>query len=366
MNIFIIMNKLLNEIQKIRGIINEGDTETYLKKIKDILIVNDIMTPSIESNLNSIILIGDEKIIDYELMERGLKKVLLFKGDKKKNVDSYFSKILNSLKSRERGMYNVEPENDDYSFEPQEPSIIPKKVYRKELYGLQVELLKLEEWLMENNKTVIIVFEGRDSAGKGSTILKFTENMNPRGYKVIAMGVPTPEERQNWWQRYESQIEKGKINLFDRSWYNRGLIEPVMGYGSDEEYQQFMDGVEEFESSLVKDGDYLFKLWFSIDKETQAKRFEMRQNSKLKYWKYSPNDSKMQDLWDRFTEFKDKLFDKTSTLNHPWVVLDAIDKKVSGLNAIRYILQNIPYEGKNTELLDREYPEALTVLKPEN
>jgi polyphosphate kinase 2 (PPK2 family) len=127
-----------------------------------------------------------------------------------------------------------------------------------------------------------------------------------------------------------------------------------------------MDGVEEFESSLVKDGDYLFKLWFSIDKETQAKRFEMRQNSKLKYWKYSPNDSKMQDLWDRFTEFKDKLFDKTSTLNHPWVVLDAIDKKVSGLNAIRYILQNIPYEGKNTELLDREYPEALTVLKPEN
>ena len=366
MNIFISMSKLLNEIQKIRGIINEGETETYLNKIKDILTFNDIMTPSIESNLNSITLIGDEKIIDYELMERGLKKVLLFKGDKEKNVDTYFSKILNSLKTREQGIYNVEPESDDYSFEPQEPSIIPKKVYRKELYGLQVELLKLEEWLMENNKTVIIVFEGRDSAGKGSTILKFTENMNPRGYKVIAMGIPTPEERQNWWQRYESQIEKGKINLFDRSWYNRGLIEPVMGYGSDEEYQQFMDGVEEFENSLVEDGDYLFKLWFSIDKETQAKRFEMRKNSKLKYWKYSPNDSKMQDLWDRFTEFKDKLFDKTSTLNHPWVVLDAIDKKVSGLNAIRYILQNIPYEGKNTELLDREYPEALTVLKPEN
>ena len=364
MNIFISMNKLLNEIQKIRGIINEGNIETYLKKIKDILIVNDIMTPSIESNLNSIILIGDEKIIDYELMERGLRKVLLFKGDKKKNVGTYLSKILNSLKSRERGMYNVEPESDDYSFEPQEPSIIPKKVYRKELYGLQVELLKLEEWLMKNNKTVIIVFEGRDSAGKGSTILKFTENMNPKGFNVIAMGIPTPEERENWWQRYESKIEKGKINLFDRSWYNRGLIEPVMGYGSVEEYEDFMENVEDFENDLVKEGDYLFKLWFSIDKDTQKRRFDIRQQSPLKYWKYSPNDSKMQDLWDRFTEFKEKLFDKTSSVNNPWVIVDAEDKRVSGLNAIRYVLQNIPYEGKDEKVLDKDYPEALAILKP--
>jgi hypothetical protein len=325
-----------------------------------------MMTPTIQKNLESIINIGDDKIIDYDLMERGLKKILLLKGNKKKNADAYFKKIVDSLQNRERGTYNVEPESDDYSFEPEEPSILPKKVFRKELYGLQVELLKLEEWLMKTNKTVIIVFEGRDSAGKGSTIKKFVENMNPKGYKIIAMGVPTPEERENWWQRYESQIEPGKINLFDRSWYNRGLVEPVMGYGTDEEYQSFMDGVEDFENSLVKDGDFLFKLWFSIEKETQAKRFEMRQKSPLKYWKYSPNDSRMQDLWDRFTEFKEKLFDKTSTLNHPWVVLDALDKKISGLNAIRYVLQNIPYDNKNNNLLDRNYPEALTVLKPEN
>jgi hypothetical protein len=364
------MDKLLKEIYKIRGIITpvitEGKSEDYIKRIKDLLTFNKMMTPSIQKNLESIISIGDDKIIDYDLMERGLKKILLLKGNKKKNAESYFKKIIESLKTRERGTYNVEPESDDYSFEPEEPSIVPKKVFRKELYGLQVELLKLEEWLMKTNKTVIIVFEGRDSSGKGSTILKFTENMNPKGFKIITMGIPTPEERKNWWKRYESQIEPGKINLFDRSWYNRGLVEPVMGYGSDEEYQEFMDGVEDFENSLVKDGDFLFKLWFSIDKETQAKRFEMRQKSPLKYWKYSPNDSRMQDLWDRFTEFKEKLFDKTSTLNHPWVVLDALDKKISGLNAIRYVLQNIPYDNKNNNLLDRNYPEALTVLKPEN
>jgi len=363
------MSKLLKEVQKIRNIINnvnESVSESHIKKIKDLLSFNDMLSSSIQNDLKEIIDISTEQIIDFDLMERSLKKVLLKKGNKRKNVETYFKNILNSLKTRERGTYNVEPEDDDYSFEPEEPSIVPKKIFRKELYGLQVELLKLQEWLKKTGRTVIIVFEGRDSAGKGSTIKKFVENMNPRGYKVIALGIPTPEERTNWWQRYESQIEKGKINLFDRSWYNRGLVEPVMGYGSDEEYQEFMNGVEDFENALVKDGDFLFKLWFSIDKETQAKRFEMRQKSPLKYWKYSPNDSRMQDLWDRFTEFKEKLFDKTSTLNNPWVIVDAIDKKVSGLNAIRYVLKNIPYDNRNEDFLNKEYPEALTILKPEN
>ena len=222
------------------------------------------------------------------------------------------------------------------------------------------------EWLKESNKTVIIVFEGRDSAGKGSTIKKFTENLNPRYYNIIALGVPTPEDRQDWWNRYKKEIKPGMINLFDRSWYNRGLVEPVMGYGSPEEYEDFMENVEGFEMDLVKEGDYLFKLWFSIDKGTQKRRFDIRQQSPLKYWKYSPNDSKMQDLWDRFTEFKEKLFDKTSTVNHPWVIVDAEDKRVSGLNAIRYILQNIPYKGKDEKVLDKSYPEALAVLRPKS
>jgi GH24 family phage-related lysozyme (muramidase) len=141
-------------------------------------------------------------------------------------------------------------------------------------------------------------------------------------------------------------------------------VEPVMGYGSSEEYEDFMDNVQDFEESLVVDGDYLFKLWFSIDKETQAKRFDFRQKSPLKYWKYSENDEKMQDVWEKFTEYKQKLFDKTSTVNHPWVVLDSNDKKISGLNSIRYVLQNIPYTNKDEDVLNKDFPEAMTVLKP--
>ena len=324
-----------------------------------------LFNKKIERMLMDISIISKNQIIDFDLMERGLRKILLKKGDKKKNVEDYLGKIITSLKYRERSGYGTEPESEDYEFDVEEPSIIPKKVFKKELYELHVELLKLQEWLRETGKTVIIVFEGRDSAGKGSTIKKFTENLNPRYYNIIALGVPTPEDRKDWWNRYKKEIKPGMINLFDRSWYNRGLVEPAMGYGSSEEYEDFIENVSDFEQDLVKDGDYLFKLWFSIDKETQAHRFDMRQKSKLKYWKYSPNDSKMQDLWDRFTEFKDKLFDKTSTVNHPWVIVDSNDKRISGLNTIRYVLQNIPYDGKDEDVLNKNYPEALTVLRPQ-
>ena len=362
--------RLLTEIERIQsimGVIKE-DGETNLQmninlgKTVEILKYLRLYNKSIEKMLMEITVLSKNQIIDFGLLERGLRKILLKKGDKKKNVVDYLGKIINSLKYRKRSGYGTEPESEDYEFE--EPSIIPKKVFRKELYDMQVELLKLQEWLNKTGKTVIIVFEGRDSAGKGSTIKKFVENLNPRYYNVIALGVPTPEDRKDWWGRYRDQIKSGMINLFDRSWYNRGLIEPVMGYGSVEEYEDFMENVEDFENDLVKEGDYLFKLWFSIDKDTQKRRFDIRQQSPLKYWKYSPNDSKMQDLWDRFTEFKEKLFDKTSSVNNPWVIVDAEDKRVSGLNAIRYVLQSIPYEGKDKKVLDKDYPEALAILKP--
>lgn len=364
---------ILNEVGRIRavmGFISEEEKvsnlkmNVNLKSFVETLQFLKLYNKKIEKMLMDISDYSNNQIIDFDMMNRGLRKVLLKKGDRSKNVEDYLGKILTSLKYRERSGYGIEPESEDYEFEIEEPSLIPKKVFRKELYELQIELLKLQEWLKKTNKTVIIVFEGRDSAGKGSTIKKFIENLNPRYYNVIALGVPTPEDKKDWWGRYRKQIKPGMINLFDRSWYNRGLIEPVMGYGSPEEYEDFMENVEDFENDLVKDGDYLFKLWFSIDKGTQSRRFKMRQQSPLKYWKYSPNDSQMQDLWDRFTEFKEKLFDKTSTLNHPWVIIDAEDKRVSGLNAIRYVLQNIPYEGKNEEVLDKEYPEVLAVLKP--
>ena len=362
---------LLNEIERIKdvmGVIKEEDSpkamNMNLKKFVSTLQFLKLYGNKIEKMLMDISYYAKSQIIDFDMMERGLRKVLLKKGDKKKNIEDYLGKILTSLKYRERSGYGTEPESEDYEFEFEEPSIIPKKVYKKELYELQIELLKLQEWLRKTGKTVIIVFEGRDSAGKGSTIKKFTEHLNPRYYNVIALGVPTPEDRKDWWNRYKREIKPGMINFFDRSWYNRGLIEPVMGYGTPEEYQDFMENVQDFENDLVKEGDYLFKLWFSIDKDTQKRRFDIRQASPLKYWKYSPNDAKMQDLWDRFTEFKEKLFDKTSTINNPWVVIDSQDKRISGLNSIRYVLQNIPYEGKNEKVLEKEYPEVLAVLKP--
>lgn len=354
-------------IRKIMGLNEEEDEKSInknLEKFVSTLEYLGIHSSAINKMLIDISKFAKDQIIDFDLMERGLRKRLLKKGDKQKNVEDYLGKIINSLKYRERDGYGVEPESEDYEFEPEEPSIISKKLYKKQLYYLQVELLKLQEWLKKTGRTVIVVFEGRDSAGKGSTIKKFVENLNPRYYNVVALGIPTPEDRKNWWDRYRKQIAPGMINLFDRSWYNRGLVEPVMGYGSPEEYEDFMENVEDFEKDLTKEGDYLFKLWFSIDKDTQKRRFDIRQQSPLKYWKYSPNDSKMQDLWDRFTEFKEKLFDKTSTVNHPWVILDSEDKKISGLNAIRYVLKNIPYDGKNEEILRAEYPEAMTVLRP--
>ena len=361
---------LLNEIDRIKGVmglVKEEDSPLQmnldLRNSIEVLRYLKLYTQPIESLLMDISFLAKSQIIDFGLLERGLKKILLKKGDKRKNVVDYLSKIIVSLENRSESDSD-EPEMSDYEFE--EPSIIPKKVYRKELFDLQVELLRMQEWLSKTGKTVIIVFEGRDSAGKGSTIKKFVENLNPRYYNVVALGIPTPEDRKNWWERYKKEIKPGMINLFDRSWYNRGLIEPVMGYGSPEEYNNFMENVADFEQDLVKEGDYLFKLWFSIEKDTQKRRFDIRQQSPLKYWKYSPNDEKMQDLWDRFTEFKEKLFDKTSTLNHPWVIIDSEDKRVSGLNSIRYVLKNVPYEPKNKEALDVEYPEALAVLRPQS
>jgi len=355
------MRNLLTEVSKMKNMmgLQEADKPKYSPEVKTLINFlkdNEVYSAQIQKFINKIDDFLKDGLVDFGLITRGVLKTLKLKGNKDINVFEYFKQLTKSLEKRKTKKEVVNPE--------EEPSILDKDIYKKEIFFLQVELLKLQEWLKQTGKTVIIVFEGRDSAGKGSTIKKFTENLNPRYYKVIALGIPTPDERKNWWDRYSNQIERGKINFFDRSWYNRGLVEPVMGYGSSEEYEDFMDNVQDFEESLVVDGDYLFKLWFSIDKETQAKRFDFRQKSPLKYWKYSENDEKMQDVWEKFTEYKQKLFDKTSTVNHPWVILDANDKKISGLNSIRYVLQNIPYTNKDEDILNKDFPEAMTVLKP--
>lgn len=344
--------------------INQNQVNSELNRVIETLTFLKLYNSKISNLLQEITVLSENQVFDYQFMERGLRKILLKKGDKNKNIQDYFTNIKNSLTKRNRTPKTDEVEDNSFSFEVEEPSIIPKRVYKKELFELQVELLKLQEWLKSTGKTAVVVFEGRDSAGKGSTIKKFIENLNPRYYNVIALGVPTDEERKDWFGRYKKHIRPGMINLFDRSWYNRGLIEPVMGYATKEEYKDFMDNVESFENELTSNGDFFFKLWFSIEKDTQAQRFEMRKTSPLKYWKYSPNDSKMQDMWDKFTKYKEKLFDKTSTEKNPWVIIDGKDKRVSGLNAIRYVLKNIPYLNKDEDKVSPEYPEVLTVLKP--
>lgn len=345
------MKNLVNKKRKVY--------EKYsLENIENLLKLNNIYNFDNELNINGLRKYVELGLINLKLLENKINKVLKLKGNKKKNVLNFFNELFLELNERK----TIMEVGFEFGVEPIEPSLIPKKIYKQELFYLQVELLKVQEWLKKTGKTIIILFEGRDSAGKGSTIKKFVENLDPKYYNIIALGIPTIDERKNWRERYQNQIQKGKINLFDRSWYNKGLIEPVMGYGTPDEYEDFMSNVENYENDIVKNGDYLFKLWFSIDKETQLNRFEIRQNSPLKYWKYSPNDEKMQDLWDRFTEFKEKLFEKTSTKKHPWVIIDSNDKRISGLNAIRYVLQNIPYENKNKGEISKKYPEVLSVL----
>ena len=181
-------------------------SETFYIKIIGVLTENGFTVKKINSFVSGLKKHSEERLIDFELIYRGLKKVILKKGNKQKNIQTFFDKLKKSLTKREKNTYYKEPEKDDTEFGPQEPSILSKSIYRKELFELQVDLLKLQEWLMKTNKTAIIVFEGRDSAGKGSSIKKFIEHLNPKGFKVVALGIPTTKERKNWWKRYESQI----------------------------------------------------------------------------------------------------------------------------------------------------------------
>lgn len=243
-----------------------------------------------------------------------------------------------------------------------EGSVLPRSIYEKEKYALQVELLKLQEWVVKNNKKIAIVFEGRDAAGKGSTIKRFTEYLNPRHFKVVALGIPSEEEKKDWFGRYEKYLpNEGEIVFFDRSWYNRAVVEPTMNYCTEQQYKDFMGNVNDWEKSLVDKGIILIKFWFSITKEKQLQRFDLRKKSPLKYWKFSPNDEKVVSKWDVITFYKNQMFSTTSTPYAPWVIINSNDKKVGRLNAMRYVLSTIDYDGKE-ESVSIYYPEVVNVL----
>jgi len=331
--------------------------ESLVTKLDD----NGLNTEDFEDLISQL---DDVNVTDSFL--RNLDRKLLKSGDKNENVRKYLNKYLDSL--GKRGEVESDP-SDDFDVEDEflyggvepEKSKIGRKQFKKELLPLQVELLKLQEYVKDSNIPVAIVMEGRDSAGKGSTIRKMTEYLDPKYYKVVALGIPTKEERKNWFKRYEQYIESGKITFFDRSWYNRGIVEPVMGYGSEEEYFNFMNNVNDFEQSLIDRGVLLFKFWLSITSDTQKRRFELRKNSPLKYWKFSPNDEKSIDKWDDYTEYKEKVLTQTKEAQ-PWTVVDTNDKRVGTLNLLRHILKNVNYKDKDESNFGMRFPEVVTTV----
>ncbi len=221
--------------------------------------------------------------------------------------------------------------------------------YEEQLVQLQIQLVKLQRWIQKTNKRVIIIFEGRDAAGKGGTIKRFTEHLNPRSMRIVALSKPTDQETGQWYfRRYIKELpNQGEIVFFDRSWYNRAVVEPVMGFSNEEQYQQFMRQVTEFEHMLFEDGVHLIKFWFSIDKEEQHRRFEERRANPLKQWKLSPVDEKGQELWDKYTYYKEQMFARTHTSFSPWTIVKTNTKKLARLESIRHVLSDFEYEGKD-------------------
>ena len=224
-----------------------------------------------------------------------------------------------------------------------------RKDYEREKFALQTELLKLQQWMKENDQRLIILFEGRDAAGNFGNIKSFMEHLNPRGARVVALEKPSEVERGQWYfQRYVEHLPtRGEIVLFDRSWYNRAGVERVMGFCSDEEYTEFLRQAPEFERNLVRSGIHLIKFWFSVSRPEQRRRFKERKVHPLKQWKLSPIDLASLDKWDDYTGAKEAMFFATDIADSPWTVIKSDDKKRARLNAMRYVLHSLPYKGKD-------------------
>ena len=224
-----------------------------------------------------------------------------------------------------------------------------KKIkYEIELSKLQSEFVNFQKWIAHKKMRVAIIFEGRDAAGKGGSIKRFKEHLNPRTSRVVALSKPTDIEQGQWYfRRYIKELPNpGEIVFFDRSWYNRAVVEPVMGFCTKEQYQKYMAQVPEFEHLLYEDNLKIIKFWFSISKEEQKKRFDSRLKNALKFWKFSPVDLKGQELWDRYTRYKEEMFSKTHTNFSPWMIVKTNDKKEARLESMRYVLSQFDYSGK--------------------
>jgi polyphosphate kinase 2 len=249
-------------------------------------------------------------------------------------------------------------ENGEYPYTKK----IGRAEYEKQKASLQVELLKVQKWVKDSGQKVMILFEGRDAAGKGGTIKRFMEHLNPRGARVIALEKPTEAEQTQWYfQRYLNYLPSaGEMVMFDRSWYNRAGVERVMGFCDPGDYLEFMRQCPEIERMLVRSGLLLYKYWFSVTRQEQRKRFESRGNDPLKQWKLSPIDRASLDKWDDYTEAKEAMFFYTDTADAPWTIIKSDDKKRARLACMRHFLSTLPYEGKDEEVVGEPDPYLVT------
>ena len=245
----------------------------------------------------------------------------------------------------------LEQDNDD-KFKKLLHRRFKKYLQEKSLKPYQAELIKLQEHLEKNQKKMIVLIEGRDAAGKGGSIRRITRYMNEKHYRVVALGKPSDVQRSQWYfQRYVEQFPRGgEVVLFDRSWYNRAMVEPVFGFCTPEQYRTFMKTVAQFEADLVEHGIIFHKIYFSVSRDTQAKRFAERETNELKKWKLSEIDVQMQEKWDEFTEMKYQMLKQTHTHTSPWSVIRSNDKYEARINAIKSILNRVDYEGRNMSL----------------
>lgn len=227
--------------------------------------------------------------------------------------------------------------------------VFKRKFYEDELYKLEIEMLKFQKWVIENDKRVLIIMEGRDGAGKGGTIKALTNRLNPRGLRVVALPKPTEQEKHDWYFiRYIIKLPRpGEIVLFDRSWYNRAGVERVMGFCSQEEYKEFIMQVSNLEQMLIGSGLIVFKYFLDVERDEQKRRIERRKTDPLRMWKLSPIDNKSLNLWDEYTEAFQKMFSRTHTAESPWVLVNSTDKKRARINLARDLLSRVDYEGKD-------------------
>ena len=238
--------------------------------------------------------------------------------------------------------------------------------YEAQKRALQVELLRAQDWIKATGHKLVLVFEGRDAAGKGGTIKRFLEHLDPRGAEVVALGVPSVREQGEWFfQRYVRHLPtSGEIRFFDRSWYNRAGVEPVMGYCTPEEHEEFLRSVPQFEQMLINAGTTLVKLWFSVSRREQIARFTIRRIDPVRQWKLSPTDIASLDRWDDYTRAKLTMFERTSTATAPWTIVRSNDKKRGRINAIRHVLDVLPYDDKNPDVVFP--PDPLIVGTPDS